>query len=117
AIYRSLSFHLDSIILDHGIGQQLVGGSFQRRFRAGAIGARQFDIEHLALPDAGDAVDAQRSQRAFDGLALRIEDARLERNGDARLPCLFPRPLTSTGPEPAGRSFSIRMPKRLATSV
>ena len=47
---------------------------------------------------------------------LRVENARLQRNGDARFhrqPQLF----TSTGPEPTGRSFSIRMPRRLATSV
>jgi len=49
----------------------------KRKARAGlrAIGARKLDIEHLALPDARDAIHAERFQRAFDGLALRIEDA------------------------------------------
>src|SRR5207302_576901 len=37
------------------------------------------------LADAGDAVDAERLQRAFDGLALRIEDASLQGNGNTCL--------------------------------
>ena len=65
----------DSIVLDHRIRQQLVGGILQRGLRLGLVGAGQFDVEHLALADAGDAIDAERFQRAFDGLALRIENA------------------------------------------
>src|ERR1700684_1509429 len=75
---------LNPVILDHGIRQQLVGGIFQRRLGLGLVGAGQFDIEHLALAHAGDAIDAERFQRAFDGVALRIENAGLECNGDAR---------------------------------
>src|SRR6202522_1270734 len=78
----ALSQNLDAVILDHRVGQEFVGRRFQRGFGFGLVGARQFDIEHLALADAGDAIDAERLQRAFDGLALRIEDAGLQRNGD-----------------------------------
>src|SRR5690606_34097488 len=48
------------------------------------VAAGKLDVEHLALPDAGDAIDAERLQRALDGLALRIEDAGFQRDGDAR---------------------------------
>ena len=82
----------------------------------GLVGAGELDVEHLALAHAGDAIDAERFQRPFDGLALRIENARFQCDGNARFHVL-PQLLTSTGPEPAGRSFSIRMPSRLATSV
>ena len=60
------------------------GFSYGDYLRCGAIGARQLDVEHLALAHAGDAIDAERFQRAFNGLALWIENAGLQRNGDAR---------------------------------
>src|SRR5215831_17845610 len=130
AIMDTLGLHLDCIILDHGVREQPVGGVLQRRLGLRAIGARKLDIEHLALTHARDAIDTERFQRAFDGLALRIENAGFQRDGDACLhfyslssfpqflasvPCLssLPQLLTRTGPEPAGRSFSIRMPRRL----
>ena len=56
---------------------------FQRRLGGGAVRSLDLDVEHLALAHAGDAADAQRSQGALDGLALRIEDAGFQRNGDA----------------------------------
>src|ERR1700712_1626912 len=111
-----LAQNLDAVILDHRVRQQLVGGGFQRRLRLGLVGARKLDVEHLALAHAGDAIDAERFKRPFDGLALGIENSRFESDGDA---CFHgqAQPFTSTGPEPAGRSFSIRMPSRFATSV
>src|SRR3954452_10566795 len=74
---------LDPVILDDGVGQQLVGGGFEGRLRLGLVGAGKFDVEHLALTHAGDAVNAERFQRAFDGLALWIENAGFQRNGNA----------------------------------
>src|SRR5262249_11670057 len=43
-----------------------------------------FDVEHLALPHARHAGNAERLERAFDRLALGIEDAGFERDGDTR---------------------------------
>src|ERR1700712_5289229 len=82
---RNLAQHFDPVILNDSIGEQFVGGVLQRRFGLSLVGARQFDVEHLALPHAGYAVDTERFQRALDGLALRIEDAVLQCDGDACL--------------------------------
>src|SRR5689334_21522871 len=81
----SLSAQFDPVILDHGIGQQFLGGAFERRLGAGAVGAFDFNVENLALPYARDPTDAKRTQCAFDSLALRIKNAGLERDGDAGL--------------------------------
>ena len=119
------------------------------------------------LPCTGDAINTERFQRAFDGLALRIGmpffSVTVTRAFISDVTCLLPFPLageggqcrcggedrlrsdtqrrtgtltrlaalatlsrkgegkiqlfTGTGPVPAGRSFSMRMPRRLATSV
>src|SRR5687767_8950006 len=83
---RASSFrHLDAVILDHGIGEQLVGRLLQGRRYLRFVAALNFDVEHLALADAGYAVDAERTQRAFDGLALRIKHAGFQRDGNMRL--------------------------------
>src|SRR5687768_16121135 len=78
----SSSHHLDAVVLDHRICQELVGRLLQDRFRLRFVAAFDFDVEHLALADAGYAVDAERAQRAFDRLALRIKHAGLQRDGD-----------------------------------
>src|ERR1043166_4589392 len=119
--------HLDLVVLDDDVGEELVGRLFERRLGARPIDAVALDVEHLALAHAGDAGNAERPERALDRLALRIEHARLEGDGDAgfhREVSLPPaggginRPLfTSTGPVPWGRSFSLMMPRRRATSV
>ena len=49
----------------------------------GPVAAVDLDVEHLALAHAGDAGDAERLQRALDRLALRVEDAGLQGDGDA----------------------------------
>src|SRR5258706_16459489 len=76
--------HLDAIILDHRVGEQLLGRLLEGGFGFCLVGARDLDVEHLALTHAGDAADAERFERALDRLALRIEDAGLEGDGDAR---------------------------------
>src|SRR3954469_15135784 len=78
-----LAQNLDPVILDYRVRQQLVGGGFQRRLGVGLVGAGQFDVEHLALAHTGHAIDAERFKRPFDGLALRIENAGFESDGDA----------------------------------
>src|SRR5829696_2785550 len=81
----SSSHHLDAVILDHGIGEELVGGFLQSRFRPRLVAALDLDVEDLALADAGNPADAERAQRALDRLALRIKNARLQGDGDTRL--------------------------------
>ena len=53
--------------------------------RSASTPSASFDVEDLALPYTVDAGHVERAQRALDRLALRIENARLERDGDARL--------------------------------
>src|SRR5262245_59867862 len=81
----TFSADFDAVILDHGIGEELLGGTFKRRLGTGAVAALDLDIEDLALAHAGDPADPKRAQRAFNGFALRIENAGLERDGDAGL--------------------------------
>src|SRR5258705_3728895 len=76
--------HLDAIILDHRVGEQLLGRLLEGGFGAALVRTHDLDVEHLALAHAGDAADAKRFERALDRLALRIEDAGLEGDGDAR---------------------------------
>ena len=75
--------HVHLVILDHGIGQQLVGGLLEQRLGLGLVAALDLDVEHLALAHAGHALQAKRAQRAFDGLALRVENAGFQGDGDA----------------------------------
>src|SRR3977135_1058970 len=80
-----ISVHdLDAVILDHRVGEQLLGRLLEGGFGAALVRARDLDVEHLALAYARDAADAERFERALDRLALRIEDAGLEGDGDAR---------------------------------
>src|SRR5258707_14617147 len=76
--------HLDAIILDHRVGEELLGRLPEGGFGAALVRADDLDVEHLALAHAGDAADAERFEGALDRLALRIEDAGLEGDGDAR---------------------------------
>src|SRR5688500_5619355 len=66
----SSSHHLDAVILDHGIGEELVGRLLQGSLDLRLVAAFYLDGEDLALAHAGYAVDAERAERAFDRLAL-----------------------------------------------
>src|SRR5262249_27326909 len=79
------SFHLDLIVLDQRIGEELVGRLLERGLRRFAIASLDLDVEDLALAHARNAGDAERFERAFDRLALGIEDAGFEGDGDAGL--------------------------------
>src|ERR1700761_4579791 len=46
---------LDAIILDHQIGEELFGRGLEGRLGGASVLAVDLDVEHLALPDAGDA--------------------------------------------------------------
>ncbi|MNT92438.1 hypothetical protein D3C72_2337250 [compost metagenome] len=67
-----------------------------------------------------DAFETECAERALDRLALGIENAVLEGYGHACLDHSFSLPglcyFTSTGPVPRSGSFSLMMPRRLATS-
>src|SRR3954470_21392107 len=76
--------HLDAVILNDGVGEQLLSRLLQGRLRLGGIAVRDFDIEHLALANARDAIDAERLQRALDCLPLWIEHAGLQSDSDTR---------------------------------
>ena len=53
-------------------------------FRLLGVVFGQFDVEDLALPHPANPGKAEASQGAFNGLALRIEHAGLEGNGNTR---------------------------------
>ena len=78
-------FDLDPVVLDDRVGEQLVGRLLEQRLGLLAVAALDLDVEHLALAHACDAVDAERFQRPFDRLALRIENAGFQGDGDAGL--------------------------------
>src|SRR5215469_3981003 len=91
---RASSQHLDLVVLDDHVGEQLVGRLFERGLGARRVHAFEFDVEHLALAHARHAGDAERLEGAFDRLALGVEHARLEGDGDAGfhrgwLSCLY----------------------------
>src|SRR5579859_4656199 len=75
--------HLDPVIFDDGVCEQLFGRRLQRGLGAGAVLALDLDVEHLTLADAGDAADAERFQRALDRLPLGIQNPRFQGDGDA----------------------------------
>src|SRR5215469_14419867 len=52
------SEHLDAIILNHRIGEKLVGRLPQQLLGEFRITARKLDVEHLALADAFDSIEA-----------------------------------------------------------
>src|SRR5215218_9897990 len=126
--------HLDRVVLDHRVRQQLVAHRLEVGFRLGTVGAVELDVENLALADRTDACEVEGGKRALDGLSLRIEHAVLQRHRDTRLDQFIRlqswpvragqcgRPFkpsfeaTSTGPVGRGGSFSFMMPRRRATS-
>ena len=57
--------------------------SFSAASALAASPSVELDVEHLALAHARDARNAERLQRALDRLALRIEHAGFQRDGDA----------------------------------
>src|SRR5262249_56729750 len=77
------SADLDAIVLDDRIGEELLGGVFQRALGPSDILGFELDVEHLALAHARDPWDAERLERAFDRLPLRIEHAGFQCYGDA----------------------------------
>src|SRR5690606_23140446 len=119
---------LVGVVLDHRVGQQLAAHLLRRRLGLCRVALREIELDILALPDVPDAGEAQHFQRMVDGLALRVENAVLQRDMYFRLHrfrfplvaekqcsspagyCITFGPFMSVGP-PSGR-----MPRRRATS-
>jgi hypothetical protein len=79
------SEHLDREILDHRIGEQFLAHGLEFGLGLGAVGGFKNHIEDLALSDGIDAGKTKAAERMLDGLALRVENAVLERDSDACL--------------------------------
>lgn len=73
------------IVLDDGIRQQFFAHGIEAGLGAIPVLALNLDIEDLALAHRGEALEAEIAAGALDGLALGVENAGLERDGDARL--------------------------------
>src|SRR5258705_3672334 len=56
--------HLDRVILDHRIREQLVAHRLEVGFRLGAVGAVELDVEDLALAHRADAAEVEGRKRA-----------------------------------------------------
>src|SRR5262245_35204918 len=117
------SFHVNSIVLDQGVGEELVGGLLQRGLGLLAAAPLDLDVEHLALPHARHAGDPERFERTFDRLALGIEDAGFERDGDARFhaipifligtpPSIWPESPAAQAPAPQAAAAAATCPQR-----
>src|SRR4029078_1687986 len=110
----------DAVVLDPRVGEEFFGGFFERCFGSRPVGGVDLDVEHLALADAGNATAPERLQSALDRLALRIENAGFQRDGDARLHFMaeitrIPRPRNlaePAAPDILGSSGCPRMPLR-----
>src|SRR5258708_32729644 len=105
--------NLDRVVLDDGVGEQLLAHLLDRRPGASLVGLCEFDLDVLALADVGDAAEAEIAQGMGDRLALWIEDAGLQGDMDTcrhlaryHYYCTILGPLMSAGP-PSGR-----MPRR-----
>src|SRR4029078_10935828 len=46
---RPVPQHLNAVVLDHRVGEELVGGILERRLDPRPVGALDLDVEHLAL--------------------------------------------------------------------
>src|SRR5207344_1266970 len=75
-----MSVHLDAIALNHRVGEQLVSHFGRHDPRLRGLRRREIELEVLPLADVLDAAVAERMQRVGDGLSLRIEHGRFERD-------------------------------------
>src|SRR5262249_9439178 len=76
---------LIGVVLDNGIGEELLAHPLDLGLGAFGIVLRHLDLDIFTLAHIANRAEAERVQRAGDGLALRIEHALLQRDGDSRL--------------------------------
>src|SRR5438045_3809154 len=75
----------DRVILDDRVGEKLPAHLFDPRAGGGRIGIGELEFDQLALTHFAYIGKAKPLQRIADRLALRVEDAGLEADMDARL--------------------------------
>ena len=81
---RPRSQGLNLVVLDQGIGEQLLAELRQ------ALGVLGLELDHAAHVDMLDPLEAERRQRPLDRLALRVEDPLLGPDQDPGLQKLCP---------------------------
>ena len=81
---RIASTDLDRVILDDGVGEQALAGLAQRPARGRRDRRRRARCRKSCLGARFSRPRRRGLERALDRLALRIEDARLQRDDDAR---------------------------------
>src|SRR5262245_18987376 len=79
-----MSLNLDAIAFDDGVRQDFVGDFGRERSGLVRFLRRQIELEVLPLPYVFDGAVAKRLERVRDGLTLRIEHRRLQRDEYAR---------------------------------
>src|SRR4051812_32779395 len=80
ALQLSLLHDLVGVVLDHRVGEKLFAYPLYLLARPAFVGLGQVDLDVLALPDVVHASEAEARQRVLDRLALRVENAGLERD-------------------------------------
>src|SRR6266849_1619336 len=76
-------FDLDVVVFGDRVGEQLLAHRLGLLAEAGRIGLAKFDLDQLALAHLADAVEPKGGEGIADRLALRIENARLQRHPHA----------------------------------
>src|SRR5690606_38714927 len=75
----------DAIVLYDRIRQQLFAHGLKVRLGLLPVVAGDLDVEYFPLPNRADAFEAEAGQGMFNGLALRVQYAVLQGNGDTGL--------------------------------
>src|SRR5271169_5373985 len=70
---RSSRIELVGVVLDHGVGEQVLAYALYRCTRGRLARRAELHLDVLALAHVFDAGDAERRQRMLDRLALRVE--------------------------------------------
>src|SRR6185312_9285462 len=66
---------LDAVAFDHGVGEELLAHLLQLGTGLAFAGGAQFELDHLALANFADALEAERAEGVADRIALRVEHA------------------------------------------
>src|SRR5215470_12356698 len=98
---ESLTAEIDGIVLDHGVGEELLAHLVDAGAGLDLLGVAGIILDVLALAHVVDAGKTERGEGMLDGAALRVEHARLQ--GDVDL-CFQERAFTAPCPGPACRA-------------
>src|SRR5690606_31990135 len=75
---RRTSRYGNAVVLDDGIGEQPVAHRLELGRGPGFVRSGEFQVEHLALANRADPLEAQSLQGLLDRLSLRVQNAVLE---------------------------------------